>query len=439
MSQLETDMAVRSIIGSDRTALRPFSLLFIMQTVLTFLILAFFQAATFADEKASASDPGITRKSAKEIFDLAKPAVVQIATFDGHGAPLAMGSGFFIQSNTIVTCFHVLKDSASATVTLLDSSESNPITSVLYHDADNDVAIVSVASPSTKFLTLNKIEQPAIGEKVFVLGNPKGFSGTFSDGIVSALRNDVGKKLIQITAPISPGSSGGPLLSEDGSVIGVVRSTIRNAQNLNFATPVAAIRTSESSAKPFVEVFGAKASATPTPLSNTNGAVTIEGLAWAFKYTGTAMPVEPVSFSVVNNTGFAVRDVFISMTFLNAEDRPIDTKYISVPGFIGSRNAKRVESNVSGNIRHEYMKGGVNLMPPLMLDEGTYMIGTNKVVKTHKPIFLGAGRKSIHYQINGKPATDKQISQLRDEEASRVREAHSRRLIVRVLNYSLVE
>lgn len=427
------------ITRNTTTTLRLGGLFITKRNLLIILILLFIQAATFADEKPSSSNPGIIRMSAKEIFELAKPAVGQISTFDRHGAPLSIGSGFFIKSNTLVTCFHVLKDSTSATVTLLDSSEAHPITSVLYHDADNDVAIVSVAVPSTRSLTLNKTEYPTIGEKIFVLGNPKGFSGTFSDGIVSALRNDGGKKLIQITAPISPGSSGGPLLSEDGSVIGVVRSTIRNAQNLNFATPAAAIRTSESSVKPFGEVFISKASLSSTPLSNTDGAVTIEGLAWAFKYTGTAMPVEPVSFSVVNNTSLSVYDVFISMTFLNAEDRPIDTKYISVPGFIGAQNAKRVESSVSGSVRHEYMKGGISLMPPLMFDEGTYMIGTNKVVKTHKPIFLGAGRKSIHYQINGKPATDKKVSQLRDEEASRVREAHSRRLIVRVLNYSLIE
>src|SRR5262249_16479607 len=76
-----------------------------------------------------------------------------------------------------------------------------------------------------------------IGDQVFVIGNPLGLEGTLSQGIVSALRKLDQNSLIQITAPISSGSSGGPVLSIDGKVIGVAVATFVRGQNLNFAIP----------------------------------------------------------------------------------------------------------------------------------------------------------------------------------------------------------
>src|SRR5262249_3421737 len=74
-----------------------------------------------------------------------------------------------------------------------------------------------------------------IGDEVYVVGNPEGLEGTFSQGIISSLR---GNDYIQITAPISHGSSGGPVLNKNGEVIGVAVGLIEEGQNLNFAIPV---------------------------------------------------------------------------------------------------------------------------------------------------------------------------------------------------------
>lgn len=75
-----------------------------------------------------------------------------------------------------------------------------------------------------------------IGDTVYEVGNPEGLEGTFSQGIISGLR---GTDYIQITAPISPGSSGGPVINQYGEVIGIATSFNKEGQNLNFAIPVA--------------------------------------------------------------------------------------------------------------------------------------------------------------------------------------------------------
>ena len=87
-------------------------------------------------------------------------------------------------------------------------------------------------------LPLGDSDAVEIGEPVYAAGNPSGLEGTFSDGIISSIRGDGAYKIPQITAPISPGSSGGPVLNEKGEVIGVSVLTIRNGQNFNFAIPI---------------------------------------------------------------------------------------------------------------------------------------------------------------------------------------------------------
>ena len=82
-----------------------------------------------------------------------------------------------------------------------------------------------------------------IGEKVYVAGNPKGLEGTFSDGIISRISTQGNRKRLQMTAPISPGSSGGPVLNSKGEVIGVAFMTLRGGQNLNFAIPSKYVKT----------------------------------------------------------------------------------------------------------------------------------------------------------------------------------------------------
>jgi len=168
-----------------------------------------------------------------------EPSVVSVFTYDSKGEFLGVGSGFFInQSGDIITNYHVLQGATSAEVKTSDG-KTYPITYIIAKDEQSDIIRLSVDIPSQYVLplSLSKIT-PEIGERIVVYGSPLGLEKTVSEGIVSALREvpDYGK-LIQITAPVSPGSSGSPVLNMQGEVIGVATFQFIEGQNLNFAIP----------------------------------------------------------------------------------------------------------------------------------------------------------------------------------------------------------
>src|SRR6516225_1013196 len=108
-------------------------------------------------------------------------------------------------------------------------------------------------------LSIGNSDAVQVGDSVYAVGNPEGLEGTFSQGIVSGIRESGGDRLLQITAPISPGSSGGPVLNEKGEVIGVSVATFRDGQNLNFAVPSIYLKELLSKAGPLIPLAQAKA------------------------------------------------------------------------------------------------------------------------------------------------------------------------------------
>ena len=103
-------------------------------------------------------------------------------------------------------------------------------------DTQQDLVILKVPDVGASVLPLGNSDTAEVGETVYAVGNPKGFlEGTFFPGSISSVRGKDSNRRIQITAPISPGSSGGPLLNSKGEVIGIVAGAIEEGQNLNFA------------------------------------------------------------------------------------------------------------------------------------------------------------------------------------------------------------
>lgn len=112
------------------------------------------------------------------------------------------------------------------------------IEGVIAVDKKHDLAVVQASFPSVQPLPFTDSGLAEIGDEVYVAGNPMGhLDGAFSDGIISGIRGSSTDKLLQITAPIFPGSSGGPVINNKGEVIGVSVAQIRDGQNLNFAIP----------------------------------------------------------------------------------------------------------------------------------------------------------------------------------------------------------
>lgn len=176
-------------------------------------------------------------QSAEEIAEKALAATVHLELKNRNGKTLGFGSGFFIGKNQIATNFHVIEGSANGTAKQGGKYTKFTIKDILATDRKNDLAILKVTASGVEPLPLGNSDTVKIGESVYVAGNPRGLEGTFSDGIISSIRGTSPRKLLQMTAPISPGSSGGPVLNGNGEVIGVSVATIEGGQNLNFAIP----------------------------------------------------------------------------------------------------------------------------------------------------------------------------------------------------------
>jgi tetratricopeptide (TPR) repeat protein len=167
-----------------------------------------------------------------------KPSAVAIETFDSRGEKLSRGSGFFIAADRVVTNRHVIDNAFRAEVHSYNGSVY-PVRGVIAVDAEGDLALLRVEAPANQVrpLLLDKTS-PQEGESVVVIGNPFGLEGSVTNGIVSAVRDiPTFGRIIQITAPISPGSSGSPVVNMQGQVIGVATLQITGGQSVNFAIP----------------------------------------------------------------------------------------------------------------------------------------------------------------------------------------------------------
>ncbi len=176
------------------------------------------------------------KKKAQDILEATKPATVTIRTFDEYGSPAGSGSGFFIAADgTGITNYHVLDGSIKATIKTVDGKEYE-IDSVLASSRKKDIIKFSIKNTTGEkfpYLTFAK-DAPQQGETVYNVSAPLGLDYTFSSGMVSALRDDSHGEVVQISAPISQGSSGSAILNADGEVIAVATYIYKNGQNLNF-------------------------------------------------------------------------------------------------------------------------------------------------------------------------------------------------------------
>jgi tetratricopeptide (TPR) repeat protein len=191
------------------------------------LIVLFFAAA-----------PVTPQDSLPELVRRIKPSAVAIETFDVRGENLSRGSGFFIDVDRVVTNRHVIEGAFRAEVHS-SAGSTYPVRGVLAVDEEGDIAVLKVETPANQVraLPLDRTS-PQEGESIVVIGNPFGLEGSVTNGIVSAVRDiPTFGRIIQITASVSPGSSGSPVVNMKGQVIGVATLQITGGQSINFAIP----------------------------------------------------------------------------------------------------------------------------------------------------------------------------------------------------------
>ncbi len=191
----------------------------------------------------------------EELYTMVTPSVVEIHVYDKNGEYFAQGSGFFIDAEgTAVTNYHVIEEAYSADAITSDEC-AHTVTKVIAWDKELDLAIIQCDISNSQPLTISQREITT-GETVYTVGSSLGLTGTISDGIVSAASREVeGVECIQITAPISHGNSGGPLLNRFGEAIGINSMTLNEGQNLNFAINIHLIESLDRSAPKTMEEF----------------------------------------------------------------------------------------------------------------------------------------------------------------------------------------
>jgi S1-C subfamily serine protease len=176
--------------------------------------------------------------SAEQIIRL-KKAVVIVTTYDDRGKPLLQGSGFFVGSDQVATNFHVIKNASQIRIETFNRTVST-VTTILATDEKSDLALLQLDSPSPQLTVLClKTTAPTEGDSVTVISNPQGSLWKVTRGSTGLLWEfqGLGERL-QITAAISPGSSGGPVLDARGEVVGIATMYFNSIENLSFAVPV---------------------------------------------------------------------------------------------------------------------------------------------------------------------------------------------------------
>ena len=175
--------------------------------------------------------------STAEIARRGLPTTVTIFAIDQAGDTISQGSGVVIRSNgIIVTNWHVLEGASGLAITL---STGETFRRALFIEGDStlDLALLKIAAVNIRAASTNPA-LPDVGEKLVAIGSPLGLSRTVSEGIVSANRIVGGRRLLQMSTPISPGSSGGPVFNQRGQVVAVATSYLEGGQQLNFAVPI---------------------------------------------------------------------------------------------------------------------------------------------------------------------------------------------------------
>ncbi len=318
----------------------------------------------------------------QDIKQIAKDALnytVSVITLDKNSQTLALGSGFAIDNEHIVTNVHVIEGGNSVYILKTNSETRINCYGYVAIDKANDLVILKVENMSASFVKMADTILPEIGERIYAMGNPKGLSGTFSEGIVSGRRNIGNSEVIQITAPISPGSSGGPVLNSKAELIGIAFASYTAAQNLNFAVPVKYLITLRGKIgvlNPINEIKPRSKQATSENTVNPNVAagVTIRNI----KPCAEASSSGKISFqfSIMNNLSYKIGS--IKVLFLSYDNTGVMVDYgerTFVTPYFSYEKKPGIEPNMARTIGCYELDRNLNSSPELAFERG-YSIKT---------------------------------------------------------------
>lgn len=177
--------------------------------------------------------------SSVQIYKKVSPAVVVIHAYDENDKLSTQGSGVVINAKGyVVTNYHVL--SGNKRIEILHGKEIIPFVDIIGIDVEKDILILKIEAKKFSSIKIGDSKSLNIGQRIYAIGSPMGLENSISEGIISGLRNynELNRNFIQLTASISPGSSGGAVVNDKGELIGISTLTFKQGQNLNFAIPI---------------------------------------------------------------------------------------------------------------------------------------------------------------------------------------------------------
>ena len=189
----------------------------------------------------------VPEKPSQEEISVLKRAVVIVTTFDSRGKPLLQGSGFFIETDCVVTNMHVIKAASSIRISTF-GGKTGTVKKVIAANEKTDLALLQVESSLADAVLQVEDTPPVEGDAIIVLGNPQGSPWKVTRGRIGPFWQFAGfSGRLQITAEIFRGSSGGPVVNEHGRVIGVAAMHLDGGYDLNFAVPAENLRAIQAS------------------------------------------------------------------------------------------------------------------------------------------------------------------------------------------------
>ncbi len=212
-----------------------------MRRALPFILALIFAVCVHAQQEKSTpkvvrldTSPQVAALSPQELFKRLSPSVFVVEVLDEKGSLVATGSAVAVASDQVVTNKHVID--AGATLRIKQGSRTWPA-AVTYVDPDHDLGRLTVEELKAPAVPVRLSSALTVGEHVYSIGAPEGLELTISEGLISGLREFEQVRLIQTSAAISHGSSGGGLFDAQGQLVGITTFFLKEGQNLNFALP----------------------------------------------------------------------------------------------------------------------------------------------------------------------------------------------------------
>jgi len=244
-------------------------------------------------------------------------SVITIVAVDENDQPLSIGSGFIINEKCdIATNYHVLERCKKAILKTTNGIKGS-IINVISYNIELDLLIAETSLKYIKPLSYGDSDTITVGEDIVAIGNPAGLEGSISKGIISGIRKLNDFKIIQITAPISPGSSGGPVINLNGKVIGIATAYLDYGQSLNFAMPINYLISLKKNKKN-ISLSSLPNNSKSKHLNRDNSLVQVFDIHYNYADYYTKQHINAIDFAVKNVSNYPISDIIIFFVYYNS-------------------------------------------------------------------------------------------------------------------------